>query len=178
MKATLKKLAIRLKAAPFLGKPVRFAIAVYRIPRSRAQLIEVMKMLPGVLEAISKLSRRQDEIDRDVPIALRKLRQSMRDREQILGCSFPSLRDRAAMIEDANIHDALNALRRVIREQTPSNPACSGWRSYAPCDEDGIIRECLTRISTVTHLTNTFLEIGCGDGLEHNTHQLLVDGFR
>jgi hypothetical protein len=171
MKAALKKLAIRLKTTPFLGKSVQFAVAFYRIPRSRAQLIELLKILP----VIEKLSQRQREMDRDLPVALRKLRQSIKHQERFVGSSIP---DQSHVIENRNIYDALNALRRIIGEQTPTNPASCGWQSYAQCDEDGIIRECLSRISSVTRLTYTFLEIGCGDGLENNTHQLLIDGFR
>jgi hypothetical protein len=78
MKAALKKLATRFKTARYIGKPVRFAIAVYRIPRSRAQLISVMETLsPSLLETISKLNQRQHEIDRDLPVALRKLRREI-----------------------------------------------------------------------------------------------------
>lgn len=171
MKAALKKLAIRLKTAPFLGKPVRFAIALYRIPRSRAQVIQLMKILP----VVEKLNQRQQEMDRDLPVALRKLRQSIKDQERFVACSAP---EQGRMSQKGKIHDALNALRRIIGEQTPTNPACFGWKSYSQCDEDGIIRECLRRISTVTRLTNTFVEIGCGNGLENNTHQLVIDGFR
>lgn len=53
-----------------------------------------------------------------------------------------------------------------------------GWNSYAQCDEDGIIRECLRRIACGTKLSKTFIEIGCGNGIENNSHQLLLDGYR
>lgn len=53
-----------------------------------------------------------------------------------------------------------------------------GWSSYSQYDEDGIIRECLRRISKLIPLTKTFIEIGCGNGLENNTHQMLLDGFK
>jgi hypothetical protein len=86
--------------------------------------------------------------------------------------------EKASMNDQATIHKTLDDLRKEIGIQTPTNPACFGWQSYAQCDEDGIIRECLKRISTAMRLTNTFLEIGCGDGRENNTHQLLIDGFR
>lgn len=59
----------------------------------------------------------------------------------------------------------------------PENPAARGWRAYSQCDEDGIIRECLRRIESVVGLSRTFIEVGCADGLENNTHQLALDGF-
>src|SRR2546428_11551432 len=90
MKAALKNLAVHLKSAPYFGKPVRFAIAVYRLPRSRVQLISVLETLPRVesayrdqlpalLETVSKLNHRQHEIDRDLPVALRKLRRDINE---------------------------------------------------------------------------------------------------
>lgn len=65
-----------------------------------------------------------------------------------------------------------------VEALTPGSPMLKGWNSYAQCDEDGIIRECLRRIAVVTSLSKTFIEIGCGNGLENNTHQLLLDGYR
>ena len=65
-----------------------------------------------------------------------------------------------------------------IAEATPGNPALQGWNSYSQCDEDGIIRECLRLLATVAPLSKTFIEIGCGNGLENNTHQLILDGYR
>lgn len=70
------------------------------------------------------------------------------------------------------------ALRRDLAARTPENPAVEGWRSYAQCDEDGIVRACLSKIADRTALSGTFVEIGCGDGRENNTAQLLIDGYR
>ncbi|WP_131542584.1 hypothetical protein [Paraburkholderia hospita] len=60
----------------------------------------------------------------------------------------------------------------------PDSPMLKGWNSYAQCDEDGIIRECLQRIARIAEPSKTFIEIGCGNGLENNSHQLLLDGYR
>ncbi|MHA6204359.1 hypothetical protein ACXU4B_08055 [Dyella soli] len=68
--------------------------------------------------------------------------------------------------------------RRDVRSTTPTNPALYGWNSFSQCDEDGIIRECLRRIADVADLSKTFIEVGCANGLENNTHQLLLDGYR
>lgn len=65
-----------------------------------------------------------------------------------------------------------------ITELTIDIPESYGWSSYSQYDEDGIIRECLRRIESSTQLSKTFVEIGCGNGLENNTHQLLLDEFR
>jgi hypothetical protein len=82
------------------------------------------------------------------------------------------------------MHRALSALREIeaiqdrIAQTMPDNPQLAGWASYAQCDEDGIIRECLRRLGRNTQLSQTFVEIGCSNGLENNTHQLVLDGFR
>lgn len=61
---------------------------------------------------------------------------------------------------------------------SPDNPVLQGGAVYSQFDEDGIIRECLRRIGLVTTLSRTFVEVGCADGLENNTHLLLLDGYR
>lgn len=76
------------------------------------------------------------------------------------------------------IQNELARLRQATCAQMPENPACHGWKSYCQCDEDGIINECLKRIAKITSLSNTFIEIGCGDGRENNTHQLLLNGYK
>lgn len=72
----------------------------------------------------------------------------------------------------------LRTLRAEIAKTMPDNPVLSGWAAYSQCDEDGIIRECLKRIATNTSLSQTFVEIGCADGLENNSHLLLLEGHR
>jgi len=76
------------------------------------------------------------------------------------------------------VADATQALKSKVAQTMPDNPVLSGWAAYSQCDEDGIIRECLRRIAGNTPLTRTFVEIGCADGLENNTHLLLLDRFR
>src|SRR5262245_38232406 len=73
---------------------------------------------------------------------------------------------------------ATQALKFKVAQTMPDNPVLSGWAAYSQCDEDGIVRECLRRIAANTPLTRTFVEIGCADGLENNTHMLLLDRFR
>lgn len=73
--------------------------------------------------------------------------------------------------------ETITQLKQDIRERQPANPVLHGWGSYSQFDEDGIIRDCLQQIATQTSLTNTVVEIGCGDGRENNSHQLLLDGY-
>lgn len=76
-----------------------------------------------------------------------------------------------------SIHE-IELWRAEVAAATPGNPALRGWNSYSQCDEDGIVRECLRLISSSVPLSRTFIEIGCGNGLENNTHQLALDGYR
>jgi len=49
---------------------------------------------------------------------------------------------------------------------------------YSQNDEDGIIEDCLSRIAQKYATSKTFIEFGCGNGLENNTHYLLLKGYR
>lgn len=64
------------------------------------------------------------------------------------------------------------AIEEVTR-RTPDSPCLRGFRVYSKADEDGIIEEIFRRVGS----GKTFIEIGCGDGLENNTHYLLLKGW-
>lgn len=69
-------------------------------------------------------------------------------------------------------------LRAELKAATPHNPACAGWQSRSQNDEDGIIQECLRRIAAHTPLSQTCMEFGCGDGMQNNTHYLILGGYK
>lgn len=71
---------------------------------------------------------------------------------------------------DAELRHALDEMRLA----TPDNPCLSGQRVFSQNDEDGIIQEIFRRLGG----GSTFIEIGCGDGLQNNTHFLLLKGWR
>jgi len=50
-----------------------------------------------------------------------------------------------------------------------------GWKAYSQNDEDGLLTEIFRRIG-IKH--KSFVEFGCGDGLENNTTYLLAQGWR
>ncbi|NIA67898.1 FkbM family methyltransferase [Pelagibius litoralis] len=50
-----------------------------------------------------------------------------------------------------------------------------GYALYSQADEDGILAEIFKRIGVGPR---TFVEFGCGNGLENNTHALILDGWR
>jgi FkbM family methyltransferase len=82
------------------------------------------------------------------------------------------------MLNKQTIAAEIRILQSQIAKIMPDSPALFGWAAYSQLDEDGIIRECLLRIADNTHLSRTFVEVGCADGLENNSHLLLLDGFR
>jgi hypothetical protein len=97
--------------------------------------------------------------------ALRKLGNAMgADRLLTLG----SMRE--AMV-DMNIAQ----IKATIAQHSPNAPVLHGYRVYSQCDEDGIIARIFELIGERTRL---FVEIGCGNGIENNTHNLLIKGWR
>jgi hypothetical protein len=68
-----------------------------------------------------------------------------------------------------------DSLRRSVFDQTPNNPCLSGYKSYSQFDEDGIIEHIAQALSIDT---GTFVEFGSGNGLENNTHLLLLKNWR
>jgi hypothetical protein len=68
-------------------------------------------------------------------------------------------------------------LKQEIARESPENPVLSGFKVYSQSDEDGIIQELLRRIPS-DQIDRTLIEIGCGNGLENNTHYLILRGFR
>lgn len=68
----------------------------------------------------------------------------------------------------------IDRLREQIRSRTPENIALRGARVYSQCDEDGIIEAIFETLGG----PGSFIEIGCGNGLENNTHALLLKGWK
>lgn len=66
-------------------------------------------------------------------------------------------------------------LREEISSKMPHNPAGYGYKSYSQCDEDGIIDYIFSKIG---ERSRVFMEIGCSDGLENNTHLLVIKGWK
>lgn len=77
--------------------------------------------------------------------------------------------DQAVLIEARHKH-----LERY-RRKCPKSPAHAGEKFFSQGDEDGITLEILDRLGS---LDKTFIEIGCGDGLENNTAALVLLGYR
>jgi hypothetical protein len=90
-----------------------------------------------------------------------------------------STSDSAAATMDAllqlELSRELTRLQAEVRGAMPDNPAACGFKVYSQADEDGIIEEISRRIGLER---GTFIEIGCGDGRENNSHYLLLKGWR
>ena len=61
------------------------------------------------------------------------------------------------------------------RMKDPKSLEPYGYKVYSQNDEDGIIHEIFSRIGTTN---KKFIEFGCQDGLESNTHLLLFYGWQ
>ena len=68
-------------------------------------------------------------------------------------------------------------LKQAIAQDCPDNPVLFGFKVYSQVDEDGIIQELFRRVPS-QKLNHTLIEIGCGNGLENNTHYLILQGYR
>ena len=90
-----------------------------------------------------------------------------------------STSDSAAATMDAllqlELSRELTRLQAEVRGAMPDNPAACGFKVYSQADEDGIIEEIARRIGLER---GYFIEIGCGDGRENNSHYLLLKGWR
>jgi predicted RNA methylase len=75
----------------------------------------------------------------------------------------------------AAIRRELDELRSRMSVSQPDNPCLQGYKVFSQVDEDGIIQEIFRRIPGHS---NTFIEIGSGDGIENNTHYLALLGYR
>ena len=69
----------------------------------------------------------------------------------------------------------MERLLEKVRSEMPSNPAAHGFKVYSQADEDGILETIFERLKIEV---GSFVEIGCGNGLENNTHYLLLKGWR
>ena len=72
------------------------------------------------------------------------------------------------------LSDEESRIRATIAAKTPENLLLRGGKVYSQCDEDGIIAAIFSNLDG----QKTFVEIACGDGLENNTHFLLLQGWR
>jgi hypothetical protein len=77
-----------------------------------------------------------------------------------------------------SLAEELEAVRAGVRARIPESPCLAGYEVYSQADEDGIIEAVLARIATIAPLSRTFIEVGCGNGLENNSHYLLTKGYR
>ena len=73
------------------------------------------------------------------------------------------------------INSEINEILDEVKKLDEKALIIYGRKVYSQCDEDGIIEEIFNRIGTTD---KTFIEIGCGQGLENNTHYLLLKGWK
>jgi hypothetical protein len=81
----------------------------------------------------------------------------------------------APSVKQALIDQEIRALLADLRERTPDNPALSGFKVFSQVDEDGIIEHLFGRIGDGNR---AFIELGCGNGSENNTHYLALKGWK
>jgi len=100
----------------------------------------------------------------------RKIWRKVRNWLPVFGEAFA-----APSVKQGLLEREIDALKAEVQRRTPGNSALSGFKVYSQVDEDGIIEEIFRRIGDGQR---TFVEIGCGNGTENNTHYLLLKGWK
>jgi hypothetical protein len=86
----------------------------------------------------------------------------------------------AEVIWELRAHRNILAKMRIAsllaepKHQDPKSLVKHGFKVYSQTDEDGILQEIFRRIGVAQA---TFVEFGCGHGIENNTAYLLIQGW-
>lgn len=72
------------------------------------------------------------------------------------------------------LRNEMEAMQRLPKYANPLNLVPSGRKMFSQNEEDGIIIEIFNRIGTTN---KTFVEFGCGDGIENNSYALLFQNW-
>jgi hypothetical protein len=76
---------------------------------------------------------------------------------------------------DAALDSRSEEIKKNIARAMPANLVLQGYKCYSSLEEDGII-EAIFKI--INPSQKTFFEIGCGMGLENNSHFLLLNNWK
>lgn len=74
-----------------------------------------------------------------------------------------------------SIDQEIDNVKSTCKDLSPDNPICNGFKVYSQVDEDGIIEDIFNRIGEQSRI---FCEIGASNGLENNSHYLLLKGWK
>jgi hypothetical protein len=88
---------------------------------------------------------------------------------------FSPIYSRLSIMQECLLENTVSGVKSRVLEVMPDNIIQYGFKVYSSCDEDGIIKEIMRRISPKDKV---FFEIGCGYGLENNSHYLLLNGWK
>ncbi len=72
------------------------------------------------------------------------------------------------------LRSEMEAMQRLPKYGNPLSLVPHGRKMFSQNDEDGIIIEIFRRIGTTN---KTFVEFGCGDGIENNSYALLFQDW-
>lgn len=81
------------------------------------------------------------------------------------------------VVRAIRIEEFIAAQLEAIAEKMPENPVLRGYKVFSQVDEDGIIEAISARLPE-TARNGRFIEIGCSNGLQNNTHYLALKGYR
>lgn len=81
------------------------------------------------------------------------------------------------IVRGLKVEEFIRKYLKEIELKTPENPILGGFKIFSQVDEDGIIETISSRLPEEAR-NKTFIEIGCGRGVENNTAYLVVKGYR
>lgn len=76
---------------------------------------------------------------------------------------------------DALLDGRIESLKTKIALTMPNSPLLKGYKCYSSGEEDGIIQ---TIFEIIKPSNKIFIEIGCGKGIENNSHFLLLNNWK
>ena len=91
------------------------------------------------------------------------------------GFFFSPIYNKLNFINDSVLDQRFDEVKRNIERETPGNLVKYGAKCYSAGEEDGIIAAIFERLPVQDKV---FVEIGCGFGIENNSHFMLLNNWR
>lgn len=88
---------------------------------------------------------------------------------------FSPIYTKLNITNDSILDARYDEVKKQIEDKTPGNIVKYGYKCYSGGEEDGIIAAIF---NTIPVSNKVFLEIGCGFGIENNTHFMLLNDWK
>ena len=140
----------------------------------------ISMLTPEEQELLRRVARRRAMVE--APVGSRRetlnhghVRTSQNKARAVLTANSSAAASSPDALLQLELSKELARLQAEVRMAMPENPAACGFKVYSQADEDGIVDELTRRLGIER---GHFIEIGCGDERENNSHYLLLKGWR